>query len=262
MDLKLKGKTALITGGSAGIGRAAAEALALEGVDVAIAARDFRKLDDVATEISRNTGRTILPIVADMMERDQIEQMVQRVAQEFGHIDILVNNAGASKFGDPLEIEAEAFAEAMTLKYLGYVYCSRIAAKYMIKQGWGRIINVLGSGGKQVLPMHLPGGATNAALELFTKGFALRLAPHGVLVNAISPAAVATERLVKLLQSVAEQKGVSYNEVESEYLKEFPLGRPARTEEVAQVIVFLASECGSYFVGSNIFMDGGVIKST
>lgn len=110
--------------------------------------------------------------------------------------------------------------------------------------------------------MHIPGGAANAALELFTKGFALHLAHKGILVNAISPGGVATERLVKLVQSTAEAKGRTYAEEESQFFRDSPLGRPARPEEVANVIVFLASECAAYFVGSNLLMDGGSIKST
>jgi len=261
MDLGLKGRTAIVTGGAAGIGKATSKALAGEGVDVAIFDINIPLLEATAAEIRSATGRRILPIPTDMTKREQIEAMVDRVATEFGRLDILVNNAGASKFGDPLKIEPEAFADTMTLKYLGYVYCSRAAAKHMIKQGWGRIINVIGSGGKQILPVHIPGGASNAALLLFTKGLGLHLAPHGVLVNAVSPGLVATERMVRLIQSSAETKGITYAEAERDFYKDIPLGRAAQPEEVANVILFLASEHASYFVGSNLFMDGGIITA-
>ena len=262
MDLKLEGKTALVSGGSSGIGKAAARALALEGVNVAIAARNVKRLEEAASEIRGGVKSRVMPIQADLTDRKQIEAMVDRVVKEFGRLDILVNNAGASRFGDPLTIDAEAFYEAMELKYFGYVFCSRAAAGHMIKQGGGRIINVLGTGGKQVLPMHIPGGAANAALEIFTKGFAHHVADKGILVNAVSPGGVATERLVKLIQSSAEAHGRTYTEEEADFFWDSPLGRPARPEEVANLIVFLASDCASYFVGSNLFMDGGVLKST
>ena len=262
MNLGLEGKTALVTGGSAGIGKATAKALSLEGVAVAIAARDVKRLEAAAAEIHDIAGGRVLPVSVDMMKREQIEAMVDWVANEFGGLNILVNNAGASKFGDPLTIEPDAFADAMTLKYLGYVFCARAAAKYMIEKGWGRIVNVLGSGGKQILPMHIPGGAANAALELFTKGFGLHLADKGVLVNAVSPGGVATERLVKLIQSTAEANGRTYDEEATNFFKDSPLGRPAQPEEVANLILFLASELAGYFVGSHVFMDGGSVKST
>lgn len=261
MDLGLKDRTAIVTGGAAGIGKAAAKALASEGVDVAIFDIDTKGLEATAAEICDATERRVIPIPTDMMKREQIEASVHRVASELGRLEILVNNAGASRFGDPLEIDADAFEEAMALKYLGYVHCARAAAKYMIKQGWGRIINVIGSGGRQAISTHLPGGATNAALRLFTKGFALRLAPHGVLVNGVSPAVVSTERMVRLVQSFADTRGVTYEQAEKDYFKEYSVGRPATPEEVAAVILFLASEHVGCFVGSNVEMDGGSIDA-
>jgi NAD(P)-dependent dehydrogenase (short-subunit alcohol dehydrogenase family) len=261
MDLGLKDRTAIVTGGAAGIGKAASKALAEEGVDVAIFDIDSKQIEVTAAEIHDATGRKIKPFIVDMTVREKIEAAVNQVVDEFGRLDILVNNAGASKFGDPLTIEAEAFAETMDLKYLGYVNCARSAANHMVKHRWGRIINVIGSGGKQTLPVHIPGGASNAALWLFTKGFGLHLAPHGVLVNGISPGLVATERMVRLVQSSAETQGITYAEAEREYYKDIPLGRAAQPEEVTNVILFLASERASYFVGSNLFMDGGLITA-
>lgn len=261
MDLGLKDKTAIVTGGAAGIGKATSMALAEEGVDVAIFDIDTQQLEATADEIRKATGRRITPYTVDMMVRDAIEENVDRAAEAFGRIDILVNNAGASKFGDPLTMEAEAFADAMALKYLGYVYCSRAASQHMIKQKWGRIVNVIGSGGKQTLPVHIPGGASNSAIWLFTKGFGLHVAPHGVLVNGISPGLVATERMIRLIKSSAQTQGITFEEAEREYYKDIPLGRAAKTEEVTSAVLFLASERASYFVGSNLFMDGGLITA-
>jgi NAD(P)-dependent dehydrogenase (short-subunit alcohol dehydrogenase family) len=262
MELGIKDKKALVTGGSAGIGKAAAKALAGEKVQVAIVARDLEKLKKTATEIHEATGQQVLPIPFDLTEDEKIESMIDQVASELGGLDILVNNAGASRFGDPMTIDAEAFKEAMDLKYFGYVNCSRAAAKHMIPNGWGRIINVIGVGGKRVNILHLPGGSANAALVLFTKGLSLHLAPHGVLVNAVSPGGVATERYVRLVQSNSHARGVTYSEAEKQYIKDYPIGRIARPEEVADVILFLASSRASYFVGSNVIMDGGSLRAT
>ena len=178
-------------------------ALASDAVDVAVFDVDAKRLKATAEEIGDATGRCILPIPTDMTKRQEIEANVDRAASELGRLDIPVNNAGASRFGDRMEIHAETFEETTALKYYWYVDCARAAAKHMVKQGWGRIINLIGSGGRQAISTHLVGGASNAALRLFTKGFGLRLAPHGVLVNAVSPAVVSTERMVRLVQSFA-----------------------------------------------------------
>jgi len=260
MDLGLKDKVAVITGASAGIGKATAKAFAKEGAEVAIVARDPKRLEATAYEILTQSGKQPLTVSFDMAATEEIGRMMQHIVNKFGHIDILVNNAGASKFGDPLELSIDAFEDAIRVKYLGYVECSRAAAKHMIHQGSGRIINVIGSGGKQVNPAHLPGGAANAALILFTKGLALRLAGHNVLVNAVSPGGVSTERLRQLFRSFAHMNGISYSEAEKSFLKQYPLGRPASPEEVADIILFISSDRATYFVGSNIFMDGGTIK--
>jgi NAD(P)-dependent dehydrogenase (short-subunit alcohol dehydrogenase family) len=268
MDLGLAGRVALVTGGSAGIGKSTARALMAEGVDVAIAARQVDRLEAAAEELRAAAGPRaagaprVLAVPSDMTSPASIDALVRAVVDAFGRIDILVNNAGGSRFGDPLEIDDDAFEEAMRLKYLGYVRCARAAAPHMIRRGWGRIVNVIGSGGRQVVPSHLPGGAANAALILFTKGFALRLAPHGVLVNAVSPAGVATDRLVRLVQALAAEKGLSFEDAEREFFKESPLGRAARPDEVADAVVFLASERATYFVGANLSMDGGTIRAT
>lgn len=258
----MKGRYALVTGGSAGIGRACAFALAREGVDVAICARDAGRLEDAAAAIRQDAGRRVLPVTADLTVPAQINALVDSVVGEFGRIDILVNNAGASRFGNPLELDDDAWVSAMDLKYFGYLRCARAVAPYMVRQGWGRIVNIIGTAGRRANPAHLPGGAANAALVLLTKGLGLELARHGVLVNAVSPAGVATDRLRRLAQAVAEREGLTAEEAWRRMAAHSPLGRPARPEEVANAVCFLASECASYFVGTTLWMDGGELACT
>lgn len=262
MDLGLKGRCALVTGGSAGIGHACALALTQEGVDVAICARDPERLKEAAAAIRQQTDRRVLTVTTDLTMAAQIAELVEHVVGSFGRIDILVNNAGASRFGDPLELDDDAWTSALDLKYMGYVRCARAVAPHMVRQGSGRIINVIGTGGKRAGPMHLPGGAANAALVLFTKGFGLALARHGVLVNAVSPAGVATERLQRLAQAIAEREGLNPEETWRRMGADSALGRLARPDEVADVVCFLASERASYFVGTTLWMDGGELTST
>jgi 3-oxoacyl-[acyl-carrier protein] reductase len=259
MELGLNGRYALVTGGSAGIGRACALALAHEGVDVAICARDAARLEETAAAIRQQTGRRALAVPADLTRPEHITALVDRVVREFGRVDILVNNAGASRFGNPLELDDNAWVAAMELKYFGYVRCARAVAPQMIHRGWGRIINIIGTAARRANPLHLPGGSANAALVLFTKGFGIELARHGVLVNAVSPAGVATERLDRLVKAAAERDGIDVQEARRRMSANSPLGRPA---EVADAVCFLASERAGYFVGTTFWMDGGELACT
>ena len=258
MDLRLTGKTAIVTGASQGIGKAIAEALAAEGVDVALCARGADRLEAVA-EIVRARRRRALVVPADLSQAGAADQVIERVIAEWGRVDVLVNNAGASRFGDPLGLDDAAFGEAMDLKYLGYVRMARAVAPAMIRQGGGAIVNVIGVGGAQPSPSHLPGSAANAALILFTKGFGREMARHNVRVNAVSPAGVATERLQSLMQAIAEREQISVEEATRRSSAQVPLGRPARPEEVADAVLFLASERSGYFAAANLIMDGGSV---
>jgi NAD(P)-dependent dehydrogenase (short-subunit alcohol dehydrogenase family) len=261
MDLGLTGKAVVVTGGSKGIGRAIARRLAVEGADVAICARDAGVLEATAREIAAATGRRCVPIPTDMTRLDQIGRLMAEAERALGRIDILVNNAGASRFGDPLEIDDEAWASAMELKFLGYVRATRAVVPYMRKGGWGRIVNVIGNGGVGVSPVHLPGGASNAALILFTKGIGLRLARENILVNAVSPGGVLTERVQRWVQASAERAGKSYDDMQREMTAQSPLNRFQTAEEVATLVAFLASERCTFCVGENILADGGVVKA-
>ena len=260
MDLRLGGKTAIVTGASRGIGRAVAVALAGEGVDVALCARSAEGLGAVA-EAVRGLGRRALVVPADLTRPEAAPAVVERVVAEWGRVDVLVNNAGASRFGDPLRLDDAAFVEAMDLKYLGYVRMARAVTPEMVRQGGGAIVNIIGTGGVQPGPAHLPGSAANAALILFTKGFGRELARHNVRVNAVSPAGVATERLRTLMEAMAEREGISVEEATRRSSVRLPIGRPARPEEVADAVLFLASERAGYFVGANLIMDGGEVAA-
>jgi len=261
MDLGLTGKVAVVTGASKGIGRAVARRLAVEGADAAICAREVTILEATAKEIAAATGRQCVPIPTDMTRLDQITRLMVEAERALGRIDILVNNAGASRFGDPLEIDDDAWSSAMELKFLGYVRATRAVVPYMRKSGWGRIVNVIGSGGVGVSPVHLPGGSSNAALILFTKGIGLQLARDNILVNAVSPGGVLTERARRWVQATAEREGKSYDETERAMTGECALNRFQSPEEVATLVAFLASERCTFCVGENILADGGAVKA-
>lgn len=257
MELGLRGKAALVTGASQGIGQAIALGLAEEGVHLAICARGREALEKTAQEMQAATGSLVIAIPADMSRREDITMFVNRAAEALGRIDILVNVAGASAFGSFLSLPDEAWASAMELKYLGYVRCAREVIPFMLRQGGGRIINVVGTGGHEAVATHLAGGCANAALLLFTKGLAQEMAQHNILVNAVSPGRVATQRLEKLIRAWAANRGCSYEEALQSMVAEVPLRRWAQPREIADMVVFLASERASFVTGSLIVVDGG-----
>ena len=172
MDLQLKGKTALITGGSEGIGRAIAEVLAKEGVDVSICARRKGPLEAVADELSRETGRKVVAIPADLTKDADAANFVRESAEKLGRVDILVNNAGSAPGGVIETLSEDAWAQALQLKFMGYVRCLRYALPIMVKQGGGRVVNLIGNDGVKPSYWEIAPGAANAAGQNLTKSLA------------------------------------------------------------------------------------------
>ena len=259
MDLGLKGKTALVTGGSKGIGRAIAEGLAREGARVAISARTATDLDKAASQI-RAAGGEAIPVAADLSQLAEVTRVVQTVHDRFGRLDILINNAGAIRGGDFLKIPDEQWAGDWSLKILGYVRMARAVLPIMQKQGGGRILNVVGAAARNPTPGYLPGGIANAGLINFTKGLADLGASSNVLVTAISPAATATDRWETLMAQQAQAAGTSVDDVRSRAFAEYPLKRIATPEDIADLACYLVSERASFITGICITVDGGATR--
>jgi 3-oxoacyl-[acyl-carrier protein] reductase len=257
MDLGLHGKTALVTGGSKGIGRAIAEALAREGARVAICARNAADLDKAATEIRAGKTTEVIPVAADLGQLNEITRVVQTVHERFRRIDILVNNAGAIRSGDFLKIPDEQWTSDWNLKLLGYIRMARAVFPLMQQQGGGRILNVVGAAARNPSPGYLPGGAANAALVNFTKGLADLGAPSNILVTAVSPAATATDRWESLLAQQAAAAGKTVAEMRAEAFAAYPLKRIATSEDIADLACYLVSERASFLTGICITVDGG-----
>ena len=257
MDLGLRGKTALITGGSKGIGRACAEALAAEGCRVAIAARDPAGLAAAATRVRARAGAEVHTIAADLSSLAGIESTVADAARQLGRIDVLVNNAGSIRAGAFLEIPDAQWLEDWNLKLLGYVRAARTVFPLMQAQGGGCIVNVIGSAARQVIPNYLVGGAANAALINFTKGLSDLGARHGIFVKAASPGAVQTERWENRMKLEAKAEGRSYEQVRAERIAAYPLKRIVTPAEVADLVCFLASPRSEMLNGVSINIDGG-----
>ena len=260
MDLELQGKTALVTGGSKGIGRAIAHALAREGARVVICARDKATLETAARAIAAETRAEITGIAGDLSRLEEVQRVVAEAKGRLGRLDILINNAGAIRGGDFLKIPDEQWAGDWSLKLLGYVRMARAVLPLMQAQGGGRIVNVVGAAARNPTVTYLPGGIANAGLINFTKGLADLGAPANVLVTAVSPAATATERWDTLMIQQAAAAGKSAEAYRAEAESVYPLKRIARPEDVADLVCFLVSARAAFLTGICITVDGGATR--
>jgi 3-oxoacyl-[acyl-carrier protein] reductase len=252
MELGLKGKVAIVTGGTQGIGRATATMLAREGASVAIAARGRERLDQTAEEI-RAAGGSVLAIQADVSKAADCERLVAETIKAFGRLDILVNNAGTSATGEFSAVTDAAWQADMELKLFAAIRLSRLAIPYMKKQGGGRIVNITNIGAKQPRAKSMPTTVTRAAGLAFTKALSKEFAPDNILVNTVCIGLVRAGQHERRAQST----GTQVEQLYAAMGKDIPLGRVGRADEVANVVTFLASHAASYVTGTSINLDGG-----
>jgi 3-oxoacyl-[acyl-carrier protein] reductase len=262
MELRLRGKVAMVSGASKGIGRAVALGLAEEGVHLALNARGAPLLEQAAGEIARRYDVTVLPVPGDMSRAEDIQGFVGRTMERFGRVDILVNSAGSSQGGIFWEVPDQIWQDSWGLKLFGYVRLMREVVPHMIRQGGGRIVNVIGNTGKQPIQTMLPGASANAALLAINKGVADTLARHNIVVNAVNPGPIRTERWDTLMERLGKAVGMSAPDYEASFVKDIPLGRVGRPEEMADLVVFLASERAGFITGTSITADGGMTRSS
>ena len=252
MDLGLKGKSAIVTGGSKGIGAAVAHALAAEGCKVHIVSRTAATLAEKAAEIMAETGATVTWSALDLSDSSTIKDLLTLT----GTPDILVNNAGAIPAGDLLNIDEARWREAWDLKVFGYINMCRAYYAAMKERGKGVIINVTGLAADRFDAGYVAGTTGNAGLNAFSRAVGGRSLNDGIRVLAVSPGAVATERIETLMRTRAQQQ---YGDPErwQSYLGNLPAGRAAKTEEVADVVAFLASDRAGFVSGTVVTVDGG-----
>jgi NAD(P)-dependent dehydrogenase (short-subunit alcohol dehydrogenase family) len=251
MDLGLKEKRVLITGGSKGIGLACAKAFIAEGARVALVSRSQENLDKAKRALAQ-----AYVIAADLTDAAAAATMIEKVEKDFGPIDVLVNSAGAAKRTDADDLTPAAWRAGMDAKYFSYINVIDPLIKRMGKRGKGAVINIIGGGGKVASPTHLAGGAANAALLLATAGLAFAYASKGVRVVGVSPGVTRTERVAEGLKAEAKRANVSEEQAYKQMIARLPMGRPAEPEEIADIVVFAASERGRYLTGANISTDG------
>lgn len=250
LTIDLSGKVALVTGGGRGIGRAVALALAEAGADVSVAARTQAQVEETCTLI-REMGRRSLAFSVDVTKKAEVVAMVEETVKSLGGIHILVNNAGVARPGPLLDYSETDWDLVMETNVKSMFLCTQAVGRYLVSQKYGKVINIASTGGEMAGPYNAAYHASKAATILFTKSVALEWIRHNINVNAVGPGFVDTE----LLADFTDKNSMSAR------LKVIPQRRLARAEEIAPLVVFLASDLSSYMVGEHVIIDGGLIST-
>lgn len=262
MDLGIKGKSAIVTGASRGIGRETARQFLEEGVHVTICGRHAETLEKSRAELAKQTGGEVHAVVADMTKEHDIAKLVESAKQKFGTIDILINNAGQMYSGRFAAMTDSGLKEQFETKIFGFLRAIRLVYPIMKAQKWGRIINIIGGAGKEPDPYMFGSGITNSGLLNITKSLSTEFGEDNVLVNAVCPGWVATNLWQRNAQGLQQELGVkSEDEARRLAARKNSLNRFGKPEELANAIVFLCSERASYITGVSLNLDGGRLKS-
>lgn len=255
MELELQDRIAWITGAGGSLGSAIAEALAAEGARTFLSGRNEATLGATAQRIGTHRGgASIVPM--DIARRASVDAAAARIVDEAGRIDLLVNCTAVPVFGAFLELSDDDWEQVLQAKYLGYVRTLRAALPHMVRQQFGRIVNISGRGGRQPTPAHLPGSSVNAAVNLLTKGLADIHGKDNIRVNAVAPGPIDTPRMAKIASSndTLAQQGQGAARAANAPV---PLRRLGTAQEIADAVAFLLSERSAYITGIIVHVDGG-----
>jgi len=260
MDLGLKNRVAIVTGSSQGIGKAIALGLSQEGAKVVICARRTDALSSAAREIQNNTGNEVMSIEADLTKHEDIDRLITEAYNHFKRIDILVNNAGGPPSTTFMETSNEQWQDAYNMLLKSVVHACRAVIPHMQRARWGRIINMTSFVAKQPSDRLVLSNTLRAGIFGLSKTLSNELAPYSILVNAVCPGWTRTRRVEDLAKTRATEERKTPEEIVKNWESQIPLRRLAQPSEIADLVVFLASERASYITGAVIQVDGGVIK--
>jgi 3-oxoacyl-[acyl-carrier protein] reductase len=260
MDMGLKGAVTVVTASSQGLGKATALALAQEGANLVMCARDVERLEAAAREIREQTGVEVITVPADVSTEEGISAVVAAAVERFGRIDVLVTNAGGPPPGDFTKHSDEAWQRAFELNLLSVVRLIRAALPHLQASGRGRIINFSSTSVKQPIEGLILSNSLRAGVIGMAKTLAGEFAPYGITVNNIAPGRIDTERVRSLDRNRATALGISEEEAKQAQIANIPLGRYGEPLELAALAVFLASDKASYITGTTIPVDGGMVK--
>lgn len=256
MDFGLKGKRAVVLAASRGLGYASALGLAREGCKLVICSRDQARIEAAADTIRKETGAEVKALVADVSSGAEAKRLVDAAVQAYGGLEIVVHNAGGPPAGETLAMSDEQWQKAFEQNLLSFTRITAAAVPEMKKAGYGRILTIASSSIKQPIPNLALSNALRAGVWGTAKTLSRELAPLGILVNVIAPGRIDTERIAELDAANAQKSGKSVDDVRKASVASIPLGRLGRPEELANLVVFLASQAGSYITGQAITVDG------
>lgn len=260
MDLGLKGKVALVAGGSQGLGRAVAMEMCREGARVAICALDDPELPKAVEEITEATGGEVFGVPADLTDADQARNFVRKSAEHYGAVDILINNAGGPPSKTFLEIDDDLWHFGVKLNLMSTIIMTREVVPAMMEKRWGRIINMTSVSVKQPLDGLILSNTVRSGVVGLAKTLSNELASYNITVNNVCPGYTLTERVRSLSVVTAEKEGTTPEAVIKRWESSVPMGRLGRPEEFAALVTFLASERAGYITGASVQIDGGFYK--
>ena len=256
MEFGLRGKRAIVMAASRGLGYASALGLAREGCKLIVCSRDQGRIEAAAAAIKKETNAEVKALVADVSSASEAKRLVDAAVSAYGGLEIVVHNAGGPPAGETLQMTDEQWQKAFEQNLLSFTRIVGAAAPEMKKAGYGRVITIASSSIKQPIPNLALSNALRAGVWGIAKTLSRELAPQGILVNVIAPGRIDTERIAELDQANATKSGKSIEDVRKASVGSIPLGRLGRPEELANLVVFLASQAGSYITGQAITVDG------
>ena len=260
MNTGLKNKVVLIAGASQGMGRAVSQAFAEEGANVAMCARTESKIEQAADEIRKSTGAKVMSCAMDVTYQAAVEKFVAEIVQEFGKIDICVANAAGPPAKTFLQTSGEEWHKAFDMNFMSVVHLAREVIPHMQKNHWGRIITITSTSVRQPIPDLVLSSAIRPAVVGLVKSLAIEFGKDGITVNNVAPGYTTTERLADLAESRSRSAGVSPADLYAKWATDIPLKRLGKPEEIADAILWLASDQASYVTGQTLMIDGGSYK--